>query len=186
MKIIAELLHEQKTAVKHFRDIAVDFVESEIRFIPYVTGALLAGSTARGDARKGPLGFGIDIVVVLEQSGTIDLNELFGESVEPPEIPFHCIKRKNEGINLEVTTIDKLRKIREQSESVIFAKNESLILYDKTGDLKRWKKEAFILTDDDIKYRALKHYFRFHYLTSDYRNEKWSYREAWIQIAYKL
>jgi len=48
------------------------------------------------------------------------------------------------------------------------------------------EKEAFILTDDDIKYRALKHYFRFHYLTSDYRNEKWSYREAWIQIAYKL
>ena len=183
MKSIVDLIHEQESEVKHFKDIAVEFVESEIRSIPYVTGALLAGSTARGDARKGPFGFRIDIVVVLEEGGSIDLNELFGESVEPPEIPFHCINQKNEYIGLEVATIDKLRKIREQPESVIFAKNESLILYDKIGDLKRWKKEAFVLTDDDIKNRALKHYFRFRYLTGDYRNEKWSYRKTWIQIA---
>ncbi len=55
MKSFADLIHEQESEVKHFKDIAVEFVESEIRSIPYVTGALLAGSTARGDARKGPL-----------------------------------------------------------------------------------------------------------------------------------
>jgi hypothetical protein len=38
------------------------------------------------------------------------------------------------------------------------------------------------LSEEDIKNRALQQYFRFDYLTNEYRTEKWTYREAWAQM----
>jgi hypothetical protein len=75
-----------------------------------------------------------------------------------------------------------LNTIRRQPEPAIFAKNESVILFDRGGRLKKWKDKAFVISEKDKKERALSHFFRMEYLVGDYRYEKWSYRQAWLQL----
>jgi hypothetical protein len=181
VKMFSELVREQQEEVNYYKKIALDFVQKEIIKIPDILGVLLAGSAARGDARKSPYGFMIDIIIVIKNGSSIDMEERFGIDTDP-DIPFHCIRRAGEDIALEVRDLQYLHGIREQAESVIFAKQESIILFDRTSEIERWKNQAFLLTDADIRRRSLEHYFRLVYLTGEYRNEKWSYREAWIQI----
>lgn len=184
MKRLPEILDLQRKETELYQKTAASFVEKEISIIPEVLGVLLTGSTARGDARKGPHGFMIDLTIVLGRNVTMNLTERFGPSVEPPDFPFHAINWENEIFAIELTDIGKLSDIKNQPESVIFAKQESLVLFDRTGQIKQWKKTAFHLSSDEIKQRALMYYRWFHYMVNEYHREKWTYRKAWIQLAH--
>ena len=146
-----------------------------------IQGVLLTGSVARGDARKGPYGLYVDITIVANNRKDIALAEIFGPSIEP-YIPKHCVVIEKVGFAFETVTMNELNSIRSCYESVIFAKQESMVLFDPHGLLAKWKQDTFALSEDDIKNRALQQYFRFDYLTNEYRTEKWKHREAWAQM----
>jgi hypothetical protein len=90
---------------------------------------------------------------------------------------------ENTEVAFEVVTLKLLNNIRLAPESVIFSKQESRILYDPRHFVADWKDRCFILTEADIRRRSLEQYFRFDYLTCEYRTEKWTHREAWAQLA---
>ncbi|HRX16068.1 MAG TPA: DUF4037 domain-containing protein [Spirochaetota bacterium] len=183
MKSFKKLLQEQSPEVKQLRDMAAEIVNEKIAHEQMILGTLLTGSVARGDARIGPLGVMIDLTIVTKTVNDVSLEEIFGAD-EEPFIPSHCVTL-HDNIGLAVQTIEEneLWKIRTKDEPSIFAMNESVVLNDKKGILKKWKEEYFEITPDQVKERALNHYFRYCYLTNDYRFEKWSYRKAWEQIA---
>jgi hypothetical protein len=182
MKSIAEMRTEQLSDVIEYRSLAARVVNETLALIPSVLGVLLTGSVARGDARKGPYGLHIDLTLVANDKNNINLVELFGPSIEPYS-PYHCANILGQVFALEVLTVNELNSIRTCHESVVFAKQEAAILFDRAGVLTRWKREAFELSDSQIRERALQQYFRFDYLTNDYRIEKWKHREAWVQMA---
>ena len=184
MKRLPEILNLQRKEIELYRKAAAAFVEREVRIIPEVLGVLLTGSVARGDARKGPLGLMINLTIVLDSHATLDLNNRFGPSVEPPDFPFHAIYRENELFSIEAIEIEQLVNIKNQQESVAFARKESLILFDRTGQIKQWKTSAFNISSEEIKQRALMYYRWFKYLVDEYHYEKWAYRKAWIQLAH--
>ena len=183
MKYFSELIREQQNEVLDLTNIARSITSEKLDAIPKIEGVLLTGSVARGDARVGPYGVMIDLALVVENKSDINLDEIFGKD-EEPQIPYHCVTVEgNIGLQIEVIEKDRLFKIREKPESAIFAMNESIILSDRRSVLTKWKRECFIITDAQIKSRALNNYYRFCYLTGEYRIEKWMYREAYIQLA---
>ncbi|MBN1798932.1 MAG: hypothetical protein JW822_10160 [Spirochaetales bacterium] len=182
MKTFPELKREQAAEAAEYKKIAAAVTEDKLKPHKKILGVLLTGSTARGDARRGLHGFMIDLTVVVEKLQDINLDEILGKDCEP-YIPYHCVQSAGgHYLAVELFTMEKLWDIRRQAESVIFAKNESIILYDRRGELKEWKDKAFIITEQDKKERALSHYFRMEYLVGDYRYEKWAYRQAWLQL----
>lgn len=182
MKTLQDVISEQRLEVSRYRKVAENAVSRFCSTNDAIVGALLSGSTARGDARSGPFGFMIDLVVIVKNKTDIDLEKVFGPDIEP-YIPYHCISFENLGFQIELATVDELKSIRSRNESEIFAKQETMILLDKTGFLKEWKQTTFALTPEQKKVRALMHYFRYQYLTNSYHQEKWTYRDAWIQLA---
>jgi len=183
MKYFSKLIREQQNEVRELTDIARSITSEKLDAIPKIEGVLLTGSVARGDARIGPYGVMIDLALIVENKNDINLDDIFGKD-EEPHIPYHCVTVKgNIGLQIEVVEKARLFKIREKPESAIFAMNESVIISDRESVLTKWKRECFIITDAQIKSRALNNYFRFCYLTGEYRLEKWMSREAFIQIA---
>ncbi len=183
MKYFRDLVKEQEEEVTNLKDIINKINNDNIVPHKKILGALLTGSVARGDARKGPFGIMIDVSVVVKNKEDISLEKIFGKD-EEPHIPFHCVPIKDDiWIAVKVLEEEDLWKIRNESESTIFAMNESIILNDKKGILKKWKDEYFVITEEQAKDRAKSQYYRFCYVTGDYRFEKWSYREAWVQCA---
>lgn len=181
MKTLHELRTEQQSEVNYYRSIAQKAVQQLVVPQQALIGALLAGSVARGDARKGPFGLYIDLVVVAEDRQDVNLTEIFGPNIEP-YIPKHCIKYEEAGLAIELTTREDLLNIRSMYESIIFARQESIVLNDKTGFLQKWKDSAFQITAEQARDRALPQFFRCDYLVGDYRLEKWKYRKAWVQL----
>lgn len=181
MKSLSEILTEQSDEVAEYRSVASKVTAEHLASQKAVLGVLLTGSVARGDARKGPFGLYIDLEIVVNNKNDINLVEILGPSVEP-YIPKHCVLVDNAAIAVGIVTMDELNNVRSFYESVIFAKQESRILFDRSGLLSKWKRETFTLSEDDIKNRALQQYFRFDYLTNEYRTEKWTHREAWAQM----
>jgi predicted nucleotidyltransferase len=181
VKSLKELKDEQKNEVEHYREVADRVVRNTIQPQKGIVGVLLAGSVARGDARRGPYCLYIDLVVVAEERKDVDLTLIFGPSVEP-YIPKHCVKVEDTGVALELTTTKELMEIRTRRESEIFARQEAIVLYDKTGLMRKWKESAFVISEEQIRERALHWFFRCHYLVCDYRIEKWSHRQAWLQM----
>lgn len=183
MKTFTELIKEQSSDVKQLREIVRKITDDKIIPNRLILGALLTGSVARGDARIGPFGIMIDLAIVVNDKKDISLEEIFGVD-EEPYIPFHCISiRDSIGLAIQVIEENKLWEMRDKGESAIFAMHESEILNDKKNLLTKWKNECFTISPDQIKERALQQYFRFEYLTGEYRFEKWSYRKAWVQMA---
>lgn len=183
MKYFSQMALEQKTEVEELKSLLNPIIESKIRPNEKIKGALLTGSVARGDARIGPFGIMIDITLIVENKDDISLNVIFGNN-EEPFIPYHCVTIQDKiGLAVEVIEIEKLFNIRNQPESVVFAYNESIIIDDKEEILKKWKDKYFKITDEQIKNRSTQNYFRFSYLTDHYHFEKWTYREAYIQVA---
>jgi len=183
MKRLSVLINEQEKEVVELKETVIKINSEKIAINNSISGALLTGSVARGDARIGSFGIHIDLALVLRKKSDINIEQIFGKD-EQPYIPYHCVSITDKvGLAIEIMEENDLWKIREMPEPVIFAKNESIILDDKKGILEKWKKECFAISEDQKKQRALNNYFRFNYLTGDYRLEKWSYREAWIQIA---
>ena len=182
MKTIREMVQEQKHEVSHYRDIVNTEVIPKLKSRSTVVGCLLTGSVARGDARKGPMGLDIDILVVTNDRASLNLEKVFGPDVDAIR-PYHCISLGEVGLQIDLQTMRELNQIRTKSEAEIFAKQESEIIFDPEGLLAQWKDTYFSISDDQRKERSLKHLFRFRYLTSQYRFEKWAYRKAWIQLA---
>jgi predicted nucleotidyltransferase len=182
MKSLSQMVQQQKDAVADYRSLAYRAADSHLSALPGIVGVLLTGSAARGDARKGPYGLHIDLSVVVADKNDIDLTEIFGPSVEPYS-PYHCVDIEGQIFAIEVVTLKELIDIRTRWEPVIFAKQESVILFDRTGLLTKWKKEIFSISDEQMHMRAMQQYFRYDYLTNDYRTEKWKHREAWMQMA---
>jgi len=183
VKTFSRMVEEQADEVRELRGMVRAVVEEKVKPNPKILGALLTGSVARGDARVGPHGIDIDLSIVVERRGDLDLDMLFGPSVEP-FIPFHCIKLRDKiGLAIELIEKDELWTIRDRKESEIFAKNEALILHDTAGILAKWKDECFAITDEQVRTRALQWFFRFGYLCGgDYRFEKWMHRAAYTQL----
>ena len=178
-----KLIEQQEGEVSLLRKIADDAVRQKISPNNDVSGVLLTGSVSRGDARVGPFGVMIDLAIVVNNRKDFDPEPVFGPD-EEPLIPFHCVNVQDKiSIAAEILEEPELWEIREESEARIFAMNESVILYDKTGKLSEWKKECFSLNAGQIKERAMRHYYRFCYLTGEYRFEKWNHREAWSQLS---
>jgi hypothetical protein len=185
MKLLPEVIAEQRAEVEHYRSCAAKFAEHAASDIPGVIGVLLSGSASRGDARLGPHGFLVDIVIVHDASVAIDPVVAFGPGTEP-DLPFHCVEFDGLGFALEFATLEQLRSVRAQPESVIFARNESVVLADPTGELARWKATAFAITEQQMRDRAMAQFWRYQYLVGAYRIEKWAHRQAWIQIGQLL
>jgi hypothetical protein len=181
MKTLDELRAEQEAEVRNYRAVADHVVQDFVHPHEGIIGALLAGSVARGDARHGPFGLYIDLVLVAEHRENVDLTAIFGPSIEP-FIPKHCVKVNGTGIALELTTRKDLEDIRSRWEPEIYARHESLVLYDRTGFLSKWKSNVFSISDEQKKDRALVWFFRCQYLVGDYRVEKWKHRSAWVQL----
>jgi predicted nucleotidyltransferase len=168
------------------KKLATELVQDKISGNNKILGALLTGSVARGDSRIGPFGIMIDLAIVVDKKVNIDLADLFGPD-EEPYIPYHCTKMENGiGFGIEAVEREELYKIREKPESTIYAKWESVIIDDKLGILQEWKERYFLLSVDQIKERALSRYFRFQYMTNDYRVEKWEFRGAWLQLHHNM
>jgi len=183
MKKFRDLLKEQEKEVSSLKEMIYQINDEKITPNKKILGSLLTGSVARGDARKGPFGIMIDVSVVVKNKDDISLDEVFGPD-QDPYIPFHCVPVKDDiWIAVKIIEEKDLWKIRSESESTIFAMNESIILNDKKGILKKWKDEYFSITEEQAKDRAKNQYYRYCYVTGDYRFEKWSYREAWVQCA---
>jgi hypothetical protein len=183
VKRFLELVSEQRSTVTHLRDEATKYIITKITGNPAIIGALLTGSIARGDGRISPWGVYIDITLVLREHETIDLDSIFGKN-EEPYIPKHCINLFDKvGVAIATIGFQDLLQIRTMPESNIFAMNESMIIADSDALLANWKTSTFSITDEQKKGRALQHYFRMDYLINDYRMEKWTYREAFVQIA---
>lgn len=147
MKSLKELRIEQGPEVEHYRAVADRLVRDVIRTQEGIIGVLLAGSVARGDARKGPHGLYIDLVLVAEQRDDVDLTAAFGPNMEP-YLPKQCIKVEDTGASIELTTTKDLQDIRARWEPEIYARQESIVLYDKTGFLKKWKDDTFSISDE--------------------------------------
>ena len=181
MKSLHQLKFEQFAEVQRYRTLVADAVRTKV--VPHsgAIGALLTGSVARGDARRGPFGLYIDLAVVVEHRQDFDPTQVFGPTVEP-YIPKHCVKVDDVGIAVELVTRNDLQDIRSRPESEIFAKQESIILYDSSGFLREWKETAFAITDEQKRQRALQCFFRLQYLVGEYRVEKWKHRSAWTQL----
>ncbi len=180
--MLGQIRFQQQPEVNRYRRIAEEAVRQLCAPNASIIGVLLSGSTARGDAKHGPYGFMIDLTVVLENRADIDLERVFGPNREP-FIPYHCVSFEGVGLQIEVATTEDLRNIRNKPEAEIFAKQEAIVLLDKTGQLAEWKRTAFAITPEQKRDRALAQFFRFHYLTDAYHQEKWTNREAWIQLA---
>jgi predicted nucleotidyltransferase len=181
MKTLSELKNEQEAEVRRYRALADRVVREFVQPREGIIGVLLAGSVARGDARRGPFGLSIDLVIVAEHREDVDLTAIFGPSIEP-FIPKHCVKVDDTGVAIELTTRKDLEDIRSRWEPEIYARHESVVLYDKTEFLSKWKSDAFNITDEQRKDRALYWFFRCQYLVGDYRIEKWKHRAAWVQM----
>jgi hypothetical protein len=179
--LLPDVIAVQRSEVEHYRSCAARFAEHAASDVPGVIGVLLSGSTARGDARTGPHGFLVDIVIVHDATVAIDPVAAFGPGTEP-DLPFHCVEFDGLGFALEFATLEQLRAVRAQPESVVFARNESVVLADPAGELARWKATAFAITEQQIRDRAMAQLSRYRYLVGEYRIEKWAHREAWIQI----
>jgi predicted nucleotidyltransferase len=183
VKCFKELIEEQASEVKLLKNVIYEITNEKIASNFAILGALLTGSVARGDARIGPFGIMIDLTIIVASKHDINLDVLFGTD-EEPFIPYHCVSIQDKiGLAIKVLEEGELAKIRELDEPSIFALNESEILDDKKGILKKWKRESFEITEAQKKERTLNQYFRFNYMTNAYRFEKWSYRKAWTQIA---
>jgi predicted nucleotidyltransferase len=178
MKSLSVLKDEQKAEVENLRAAAVRLVRASLQPQESITGVLLAGSVARGDARSGPYGVYVDIAIVAEGRNDVDLKGLFGPSIEPG-VPKHCVKVEGIAVAFELTTTKDLADIRMKPEAEIYARQESFILYDRTGFLQRWKDTSFTITDEQRSNRALHWFFRYFYLVNNYRIEKWKQRSAW-------
>ena len=182
MKTFTQIIEEQRNDVEKLRSLAYKINSEKITPNNKIIGALLTGSVARGDARIAPFGIKIDLAIIVKNKSEIDLDKIFGIN-KAENFPYHCVTFEEKvGIQIELIEEYDLWKIREKHESDIYAKNESIILNDKNGILKKWKDEYFNITNDQLKQRALRNYWRFCYLTGDYRLEKWQYRKAYIQI----
>jgi predicted nucleotidyltransferase len=83
VKTFQELKREQASETAQYKKIARTVTQEKL--IPHekILGVLLTGSTARGDARKGPHGFMIDLTVVVEKPHDIDLDRLLGKCPFP-------------------------------------------------------------------------------------------------------
>ena len=182
MKTLQEMKDEHKQEVAEYRLFVNQTVRERLEPRKSVIGAMVSGSVARGDARRGAFGLAIDLVVVVENRKDIDLDKVFGLN-EEPDIPYHCVTIDKQGMQIELTTMEELNNIRSRRESAVFAKWESDIVLDPSGQLRVWKNTAFIITDDQERDRALDQFFRFGYCSGDYRFEKWAYRGAWTQLA---
>jgi hypothetical protein len=182
MKHFPQLIIEQKTEVLELKKILQQILEEKIYCNTQIKGALLTGSVARGDARVEPYGIMIDLILIVKRKEDISLEKIFGKD-EEPYIPYHCVSITDKvGLAIEIIEEKNLYEIRNQPESVIFSKNESIIIYDKESILIKWKNECFKISEEQVKSRALNSYFRFSYLTGEYRLEKWMYREALVQV----
>lgn len=181
MKTLQDIRLEQRAEVNQYRRIAEEATNHFCLPNASIVGALLSGSSARGDARLGPFGFMIDLIVVVENRTSIDLEKVFGPDREPT-IPYHCISFRGLGLQIELATLEELKNIRTATEAEIFAKQEAIVLLDKTGQLAEWKHAAFTIAPEQKRDRALPYFFRFQYLTNEYHQEKWTNREAWIQL----
>lgn len=146
MKSVRDMIAEQRDPVTGYRRLAERVALERLAPLSPVIGVLLTGSVARGDARKGPFGLQIDITVVVTNRGVLNVAEAFGPSVEPFN-PYHCVEIEGQPFAFEVVTMEDLTGIRNTYESVIFAKNESAILFDRTGQLAKWKTEAELLSN---------------------------------------
>ena len=109
MKYFKDLVKEQEAEVSSLKKI-IDSISNE-KIVPNkkILGALLTGSVARGDARKGPFGIMIDVSVVVKNKTDISLEEVFGKD-EEPHIPFHCVHVKDD-IWIAVKIIEEKDKI---------------------------------------------------------------------------
>jgi predicted nucleotidyltransferase len=85
---LPEVLADQQSEVVHYRSVARKLTREKLSRMSGVVGVLLTGSVARGDARTGPLGFFVDLLVVHEDGQSIDLESVFGSSTDP-DLPFH-------------------------------------------------------------------------------------------------
>jgi hypothetical protein len=173
----------QKAEVQKLRAL----VTQEIRSIQGksldLIGVLLTGSVARGDARIGEYGVLIDLTLVLENLGSIDLVGIFGGDTEP-HIPYHVVMRDEKiGLQIETVELKDLIQIRDQPEPEIYARWESEILLDPLGILNQWKNTSFRISDQQKKSRAEGYFYRYAYLIDPYRWEKWINRKAFTQIA---
>ena len=183
MKTFAEVVAEQAEEAGRLRRMAEEICEEKLKREPGILGVLLSGSVARGDARIGPFGVQIDVALVVERRPDLDLELLIGPD-EEPGIPYHCVSLAEKvGLAVEVVELEELKAVRSRKESEIFARSESVVLFDRTGALGAWKAGAFVVTEEERRLRSLAWLGRYGYLEGgDYRFEKWMNRGVYTQV----
>ncbi len=183
MKTFSQVVAEQAEEAGRLRLMAEELCAERLEREPGILGVLLSGSVARGDARIGPFGVQIDLALVAERRSDLDLERLFSPD-EEPGIPYHCVSLAEKvGLAVEVVELEELKAVRSRKESEIFARSESVVLYDRTGALASWKAGAFVVTEEERKARSLAWLGRYGYLEGgDYRFEKWMNRGVYTQV----
>lgn len=186
MILFSEFKRRQREEVRALRRLLDDVLPEGLYTSRELTGVILTGSVARGDARIGPFGVLIDLLLVLPPQGQVELNDLFGEDAEP-DLPFHCV-RLNErvGLQIQVATLPELRDAAQRADAAAFALSEAEVLVDPTGVLQELCSSLSRVPETELESAAMEAFFRFDYLVNDYRYEKWSHREAWTQIAQNM
>lgn len=179
MKSFRDMKDEQREFCAELESKAFKLVQSFQRE-SNIGAVLLTGSVARGDARKGPYGVLVDLLLILNHS-SMDFEPVFGPDLEP-EIPFYC--GKVDGVDYQIQSVQKSDFLKlPKPEDQLYALCESKILLCNDDEIDTFIGENFKPFGMPRKDLAMQNFYRFHYLTNDYRLEKWLYREAFLQIS---
>lgn len=149
-----------------------------------ISAFLLTGSVARGDARLGPFGLYVDLLVIHRDCKELDLRGLFGEDMEP-EIPHYCVEIDGTGFQIQVSSESAFLTLP-KSEDQSFALAESELLYCCDQRIEEFFTKQFKSPQAPRRSLAMENYHSFQYFTNPYRMEKWLYREAYPQVSENL
>ncbi len=186
MLSFSDICREQERELRHLRDLAHASIPAAIESTAGVVGVFLSGSVARGDARIGPYGVLIDLIVVIEEGTSTGFLESFGKD-EKPQLPFHCVMLE-EMIGLQIDTVaeGEIADRIAADDAAARMIQESEVLLDPRGRLAEIKSRVIRPSEQRTRRTSIDAYFRFQYLSGEYRFEKWEHRRAWPQIAQNI
>jgi hypothetical protein len=147
---------------------------------------LLTGSVARGDYYPGELGGMIDLTILKKKGSPVTAEALLGPN-EDPDIPYHCVFRKDHWFAVLLIEGMDSRGFKLLDEPRKFAFLESSVLWEEEGSPYSRELSAIqTLTAEETSHMADRALREIAYLLSDYKTDRWTRREAYLQLHMNL
>lgn len=179
MKSFQDVAEQEKHRIQDLKSRTRGFLET--LDCSRLGAILLSGSMARGDYWPGSHGGLVDLTVLPLQDTALKPEDVFGPD-EEPDIPFHCVSSGGLGYQIawlplpgpaEFSALDEARKAALLESEVLFEESASFSSrLPSLQDLARREREDW---------RAQKLGY-VGYLRSDYKEDRWLRREAYLQL----